>query len=230
MRAHHLQHVPFEGLGSIEPWLQDAGYEISRTQFFNSRYLPDIGDIDLLVILGGPMSVNDEAKHPWLVKEKEYIRGAIESGKPVLGICLGAQLIANSLGGEVFASSEKEIGWFPIEAVNSESSSFFQFPKEIEVLHWHGETFSLPKDAVRIAKSKNCENQAFQIGGNVIGLQFHLETTPLSAQAIVENCRDELVEGEYIQSELKILSAPQKYYSSINRLMDKVLEYLVRPE
>lgn len=230
MRAHHLQHVPFEGLGSIEPWLQDAGYEISRTQFFNSRHLPDIGDIDLLVILGGPMSVNDEAKHPWLVKEKEYIRGAIESGKPVLGICLGAQLIANSLGGEVFASSEKEIGWFPIEAVNSESSSVFQFPKEIEVLHWHGETFSLPKDAVRIAKSKNCENQAFQIGGNVIGLQFHLETTPLSAQAIVENCRDELVEGEYIQSELKILSAPQKHYSSINRLMDKVLEYLVRPE
>jgi len=226
MRAHYLQHVPFEGLGSIEPWLQSAGYEISRTQFFNSGNLPDIGDIDLLVILGGPMSVNDETEHPWLVKEKEFIRGAIEAGKSVLGICLGAQLIANSMGGEVFANSKKEIGWFPAEAVDFEGTSVFQFPKETEVFHWHGETFSLPKGAVQIAKSKGCENQAFQIGGNVIGLQFHLETTPLSAQAIVENCRDELVESEYIQSELEILSASQEHYSSINSLMGEVLEYL----
>ena len=226
MRAHYLQHVPFEGLGSIETWFQNADYEISSTQFFNSEKLPDIGDIDFLVILGGPMSVNDETEHPWLVKEKEYIRGAIEAGKPVLGICLGAQLIANSMGGEVFENSKKEIGWFPVEAVDSESTSVFQFPKETEVFNWHGETFSLPKGAVQIAESKGCENQAFQIGRNVIGLQFHLETTPLSAQAIVENCRDELVEGEYIQSEAEILSASQKRYSSVNSLMDEVLEYL----
>jgi len=226
MRAHYLQHVPFEGLGSIETWLQNADYEISSTQFFNSGKLPDIGDIDFLVILGGPMSVNKETEHPWLVKEKEYISGAIEAGKPVLGICLGAQLIANSMGGEVFANSKKEIGWFPVEAVDSKSTSVFQFPKETEVFHWHGETFSLPKSAVQIAESKGCENQAFQIGRNVVGLQFHLETTPLSAQAIVENCRDEIVEGEYIQSEEEILSASQKRYSSINSLMGEVLEYL----
>ncbi|MDY0269620.1 type 1 glutamine amidotransferase [Trichloromonas sp.] len=225
MRAHYLQHVPFEGLGSIELWLQNAGYEISNTQFFRSNALPEIEDIDFLVVMGGPMSVNDEQEYPWLVNENEFIRNTVESGKPVLGICLGAQLIAKSMGGKVFPNSVKEIGWFQIEGVESEIS-VFQFPQETEVFHWHGETFSLPKGAVQIAKSKGCENQAFQIGRNVIGLQFHLETTPLSAQAIVENCRDELVDGEYIQSEAEILSTPQERYSSINSLMGRVLEYL----
>jgi len=225
-RAHYLQHVPFEGLGSIEFWLNSAGYEISSTHTFNAGAFPEIEDIDLLVVMGGPMSVNDEEEHPWLVKEKEFIRSTIEAGKAVLGICLGAQLIANSMGGRVFPHSVKEIGWFPVKAVESESTSVFQFPQETEVFHWHGETFSLPKGAVQIAQSKGCDNQAFQIGSNVIALQFHLETTPLSAQAIVDNCREELVEGKYIQSEAEILSIPQGRYSSINNLMNKVLEYL----
>ena len=128
MRAHYLQHVPFEGLGSIEPWLQNAGYEISHTQFFNLGVLPSIDEIELLIVMGGPMSVNDETENPWLVKEKKFIRSTIEAGKPVLGICLGAQLISNSMGGKVFSNSEKEIGWFPVEAVKPESSSFFRFP------------------------------------------------------------------------------------------------------
>lgn len=226
MRAHYFQHVRFEGLGSIEGWLQQADYEISSTQFFDFEKLPEIEDIDLLVVMGGPMSVNDELEHPWLVKEKEFIRGVIGAGKPVLGICLGAQLIANAMGCDVFPNRVKEIGWFPVEAVTSGSSSIFRFPQEIEVFHWHGETFNLPRGAVQIAKSKGCENQAFQIGKNVIGLQFHLETTSISVQEIVENCRDELVDGKYIQSETDILSATQERYSSINSLMWNMLEYL----
>lgn len=95
------------------------------------------------------------------------------------------------MGGKVFPNPEKEIGWFPVEAVDLENSSAFRFPEETEVFHWHGETFSLPAGAVQIAKSQGCNNQAFQIGSNVIGLQFHLETTPVSAQSIAENCRDE---------------------------------------
>lgn len=226
MRAHYLQHVLFEGLGSIETWLQKANYEISSTQFYNNENLPKAEEIDLLVIMGGPMSVNDEEDYPWLVKEKKFIKNVIQIGKPVLGICLGAQLIANSMGSEVFPNSEKEIGWFPIQAVMSENNSVFQFPEKIEVFHWHGETFNLPKGAVQIAESDGCKNQAFQIGDNVIGLQFHLETTSTSAQAIVENCRGELVEGKYIQSEREILSASKEQYTLINGLMDRILESL----
>jgi GMP synthase-like glutamine amidotransferase len=226
MRAHYLQHVSFEGLGSIESWLVNAGYEISNTLLYSSAVFPDIESIDFLVVMGGPMSVNDEAEYPWLAQEKDFIKQAIDLGIPVLGICLGAQLIADTMGAKVFPNTVKEIGWFPITAVNSEASSTFQFPKEIDVFHWHGETFSLPEGAVQIAKSQGCENQAFQLGRNVIGLQFHLETTPVSAQALVTNCRDELVAGEYIQSETEILAAVKESYTSINSLMTRVLEYL----
>ena len=226
MKAHYLQHVPFEGLGSIEPWLQNGGYEITSTRFYESDKLPDVGEIDLLIIMGGPMSVNDEKEYPWLVKEKRFLKSVIEAGKPTLGVCLGAQLIADSMGGKVFQNPVKEIGWFPIQATRPENDAVFQFPGEIKVFHWHGETFSLPAGAVQIAASHGCKNQAFQIGTNVIGLQFHLETTPSSAQALVENCRDELVDGEYIQTEAEILSAPQERYSSTNNLMGNILKYL----
>ncbi|MEW7972283.1 MAG: gamma-glutamyl-gamma-aminobutyrate hydrolase family protein [Candidatus Thiodiazotropha endolucinida] len=228
MRAHYLQHVPFEDLGSIDNWLKRSGYEITRTRLYESEELPGIESVDLLVIMGGPMSVNDDQDFPWLVEEKEFIKKVIESGKPVLGICLGAQLIACSLGAEVFSNSVKEIGWIPIRAADSDNPSVFLFPEETDVFHWHGETFNLPMGATRIAESAACKNQAYQIGKHVIGLQFHLETTPASAQAIVENCRDELVEGEYIQTAKEILSVPQAQYGSINSLMEDVLEYITR--
>lgn len=226
MRAHYLQHVPFEGLGSIEEWLKNAGYQITKTQLFSNDVLPEIADIDFLIVMGGPMSVNDEIAYPWLVKEKQFIKNIVESGKPVLGICLGAQLIAHAMGAKIYPNLLKEIGWFPIESVVSDDQSVFQFPEETPVFHWHGETFELPESAVHLAKSEGCKHQAFQIGERVIGLQFHMETTPLSAKAIVENCRDELVDGKYIQAESKILAASQEQYLSINRLMAAVLEYL----
>jgi GMP synthase-like glutamine amidotransferase len=110
MRAHYFQHVPFEGLGSIEPWLEEASYEITCTKFFDSTALPDLSSIDLLIVMGGPMSVNDEEKFPWIVTEKQFIREAIKSEKSVLGICVGAQLIASSMGSIGFQNAEKEIG------------------------------------------------------------------------------------------------------------------------
>jgi GMP synthase-like glutamine amidotransferase len=226
MRAHCLQHVPFEGLGSIATWILNAGYEITCTKFYESGGLPDINGIDLLIVMGGPMSANDEPEYPWLVKEKKFINSVIRNGKPTLGVCLGAQLIANSMGSEVFPNPVKEIGWFPIQPVKTDNESLFQFPGEIDAFHWHGETFVLPEGAVRLAESKGCKNQAFQIGENVIGLQFHLETTPHSAKAIVQNCADELVDGEYIQTREEILSAHKNRYRSINMLMESILEYL----
>jgi GMP synthase-like glutamine amidotransferase len=227
MRAHYLQHVPFEGLGSIAPWLEAAEYEITKTQFFESAELPDLTTIDLLVVMGGPMSVNDKDEFPWLVPEKRFIREAIDSGKPVLGICLGAQLIASAMGAKVYNNTVKEIGWFPVQGVSSIGSSSFSFPPSTKVFHWHGETFDLPPRATLLARSEGCGNQAFQIGTSVIGLQFHLEITPESAWEIVSNCRDELVPSKYIQTEEEILSAKPESYRSINQMMGNILSFLL---
>jgi GMP synthase-like glutamine amidotransferase len=230
MRAHYFQHVPFEGLGSIEPWLETAGYEITNTRFFESAELPDLKKIDLLIVMGGPMSANDEDEFPWLVSEKKFIGEAIHAGKPVLGICLGAQLIAGAAGARVYRNHVKEIGWFPVCGIPSNDSSIFRFPPSLKVFHWHGETFDLPSGAILLAKSDGCENQAFQIGKSVIGLQFHLETTPEAAQEIVSHCRDELIGAKYIQTEEEILSANPERYKSINQLMDNIILFLLQKE
>jgi GMP synthase-like glutamine amidotransferase len=226
MRAHYLQHVPFEGLGSIEPWLDGAGYNTTSTRFFESTRLPDLDEFDLLIVMGGPMSVNDEDEFPWLVHEKQFIRRAIERRKAVLGICLGAQLVASAMGAAVYQNPSKEIGWFPVQGVSSTDSSVFSFPPSVEVFHWHGETFDLPAGAIQLARSEVCKNQAFQLGESVIGLQFHLETTPDTAREIVSHCRAELSPSKYIQSEQSILAAAPDKYQVINALMSDVLAFL----
>lgn len=228
MRAHFLQHVPFEGLGSIKPWLETNGYDLTQTRFFDATDLPDPNGIDFLVVMGGPMSVNDEDAFPWLVQEKQFVRGIIESGAPVLGICLGAQIIASAMGATVFPNPEKEIGWFPIEAIAHNDDAILKLPPSATVFHWHGETFDLPQGAIQLAKSNGCQNQAFQLGKSVIGLQFHLETTPESAREIITHCRGELVPSNYIQTAETILSASPDQYRSINALMEDVLAFLLK--
>lgn len=228
MKVHVLQHVPFEGIGSIASWLNAREAAISYTRFFEDPALPNPDSLDLVIAMGGPMSVNDESALPWLRPEKQFIREAVEGGVPVLGVCLGAQLIASAMGARIYPNRQKEIGWFPIEAAPGGSSHTFRFPDKCTVFHWHGETFDLPSGAMLLAKSAACENQAFQIGKHVIGLQFHLETTAESARAIVSNCRDELTQAPYIQTESDLRSVPDAAYGENNRLMDKVLSYLTR--
>ncbi len=229
MKVHVLQHVPFEGLGSIASWLKDHKAEVTSTRFYDNPALPPWSGLDLIIAMGGPMSVNDEATLPWLRSEKQFIRGAVEHGVPVLGVCLGAQLIASALGARVYRNTQKEIGWFQIEATACPADAY-HFPAKCTVFHWHGETFDLPDDAVRLAKSAACENQAFQVGRHVIGLQFHLEATPESAASILYNCGDELVPGTYIQTESELGIVSGAVYAEINTLMDKVLSYLTRTQ
>lgn len=228
MRAHVLMHVDFEGPGSMATWFAAHGHSLSYTRFYEDiPALPELGQIDVLVIMGGPMSVNDESEFPWLVTEKQFVRAAIQAGKAVLGVCLGAQMIASALGARVYPNHAKEIGWFPVRAAGTEQEGdVFAFPERIEVFHWHGETFDLPAGAELLASSEACRNQAFQWGARAIGLQFHLETTAQTAWRIVENCRDELVPGDYVQGEQTILGAPGARYEAMNLLMGDILDYL----
>ena len=223
-----FQHVPFEGLGALEPALRRVGCDIGHTRFFADARLPDPARIDALIVMGGPMSANDETTLPWLAAEKDFIRRFHASGKPLLGICLGAQLLASALGARVFPNQEKEIGWHPISGLPHSDRSAFCFFNSAEVFHWHGETFDLPSGAIHLARSRACANQAYQIGAS-IGLQFHLETTPATAHALVQHSRSELVPGPFVQTEADILSAPPTKYAALHRLLDALLARWLPP-
>ncbi len=208
MRIHILQHEKFEGPGYIEDWIRGKNHELTYTRFYENSELPASDGFDFLIIMGGSMSVNDEQRFPWLKQEKQFIKSAIENGKIVLGICLGAQLIASSLGKKVFPNLYKEIGWFEItltpEAKGNKLFDFF--PNETNVFHWHGDTFDLPDNATHIAASQGCRNQAFVYKDKVIGLQFHIEATESLLRSMAANGLDELVEDKYIQTEEQLLN------------------------
>jgi GMP synthase-like glutamine amidotransferase len=228
MRAHYLQHVPFEGLGSIETWLTHRDAKLTCTRLFEKAEFPEIDSLDLLIVMGGPMSVNDERTLPWLVPEKKFVERALAAKVPTLGICLGAQLIANVMGSSVFPNREPEIGWHEIEPVAAVGTPFARiFDRKQLAFHWHGETFDLPSDAVHLARSAACEHQAFSVGDHALGLQFHLETTEASARGLIENCRNEIRNAPWIQSESEMLADPSRF-GRINETMGRVLAALLQ--
>jgi GMP synthase-like glutamine amidotransferase len=206
-RFHCLQHVPFETPGNIEVWAKQKGHAISFTFFFNKGELPSVDEFDALLIMGGPMSVHDENDFAWLIKEKEFIAAAIREHKKILGICLGAQLIADVLGAKVYSNKDKEIGFMPVH-FNEDALKkpfFTNFNPEETVFHWHGETFDLPDEAVLLASTETCTNQAFMIGDNITGLQFHLEVTPEIVKDMLAHEGHELVPAPHIHQAAKIL-------------------------
>ncbi len=180
----------------ISEWANAHGHEITLYNSFLGELPKDLS-FDLLIVLGGPLSANENID--WLDNEKDFIQKALSKDKLILGICLGAQLIAKLLGAKIARNSVKEIGWFPITCADN-----FLSPT-LKVFHWHGETFDLPKDSELLASSEACKNQAFAYKDNVLGLQFHLEMNLDSLNEIITHCSDELVAGKYIQNKRQIL-------------------------
>jgi len=227
MRVHYLQHVPFEGIGSMAAYFKNNGHALSSTRLYEGQVLPDPHTIDFLIVMGGPMGVHDDLQFPWMKKEKDFIRACMDKGKTVFGICLGAQLIAHVLGAKVYKNKCAEIGWFPLTISNETRDTVFKdvFSPGIEVFHWHGDTFDIPESGVPIASSPACTNQGFIIDNRIVGFQFHLETTPESAMALIENCGHELDGSAFVQTE-KELMADEKRFIIINEAMTAVLERL----
>lgn len=227
MKIHCLQHVSFEALGSMAPWIQANGHELFWTRLYAGEPCPPVDELDWLIILGGPMNIYQESEYPWLRMEKHMIEQALKKKKTVLGICLGAQLIADVLGAGVHPNRYKEIGWFPIHKAEASSSLALAtfLPEQLEVFHWHGDTFDLPAGAIRLAGSFACENQGFIYRDRAVALQFHLETTPQAARALIENGRDEISAGPFIQTPADMLSDPSRFVR-INAVMTDLLENL----
>ncbi len=228
MRIHALLHVAFEGLGSIGQWITAHGHQLSCTRLYAGDPLPCSDAIDRLIIMGGPMNIYEDAQYPWLTGEKALIREVIAAGKSAVGICLGAQLLADALGSPVFAGPEKEIGWLPISvtAAGQETALLSGLPDQATVFHWHGDTFNLPPGAVHLAESAGCSQQAFLYDNRILGLQCHLESTPETVREILAHCRHELVPGRYIQTETEIAGAAPEQYQHINSLMATLLNRL----
>jgi len=178
VRIRCLQHVSFEGPGAICDWALARGHEMEITEAWRAP-MPGVESFDALIVMGGPMGVHDELELPWLHGEKTLIRSAIDTSRMVVGICLGAQLMADVLGARVYRNAHREIGWLPVDltAAATTTGIFRGLPDRPVVFQWHGDTFDLPAGAVRLASSEGCCNQAFLAGRRALALQFHFEST-----------------------------------------------------
>jgi GMP synthase (glutamine-hydrolysing) len=225
MNLHYIQHVPFETPGQILTWAQDHGHSVTGTRLYAGEILPAPGTLDWLVVMGGPMSIGDEKAHPWLIVEKRFIEAALEKNKTIFGVCLGAQLLASVLGANVYRNRHREIGWFEVKLTRDAATfpATRKLPRKFTPLHWHGDTFDIPRGAVNIAESKACTNQAFVYGGRVIGLQFHLEMTERGVGDLVENCRNEIEPAPWIQPAETIAAGKTRLHTGhtiLNSLLD----------
>lgn len=213
MRVHCLQHLEFETFGTIRKWIEKREHKLTITLPHETPNFPDPGDFDLLIIMGGLMSVYGEEYHPWIKLEKEFVKKMIEADKPILGSCFGGQLIAEVLGARVLENRFKEIGWHGVKKVSSPSGleesspkDFPEcFPEEFTAFMWHGDAFEIPAGAVKLFESEACQNQGFIYNGKVLGLQFHPEADGAWIGKLVENCESELAGGKYVQTEAEIL-------------------------
>jgi GMP synthase-like glutamine amidotransferase len=223
-RLQCIQHVPFEGLGRIETFARVNGFSVSTTRIYENDPFPGPESFDWLVVMGGPMSVYEENAFPWITEEKKCIDRAIAAHKKVIGICLGAQLIASVLGARVYPNHHKEIGWFPVSVKPRarDQKILRDIPDRFLAFHWHGDRFDIPWGAVHFAGSEACENQGFFVGDHVLGLQFHCESTRKSVELLVEQCANDIGMGQWTQGPSTILSNMHNI-REINVIMDTFL-------
>ncbi|WP_242513198.1 type 1 glutamine amidotransferase [Halochromatium salexigens] len=228
MKIHCLMHVPFEGPAQMADWAESRGHPIAFSHLFAGDALPALDAFDRLVVMGGPMGVGNEDRYPWLSAEKTLIRSAIEAGRSLVGVCLGAQLIAEALGARVSRNPQQEIGWFPIRLTEAARTHPFcqDLPAELQVLHWHGDTFALPPGALHLAASEACTQQGFLVDERILGLQFHLEMTPTSLRTLCSYCADELVAAPYVQSAEQMLAVSPVRYEETARVLEVLLDRL----
>ncbi|MBA4371277.1 MAG: hypothetical protein C0402_00265 [Thermodesulfovibrio sp.] len=206
-----LKNVPHEGPGTIEDYLRDNGISY-RLVDCSAEAIPDAGDFETLVMMGGPMSVNDTALYPYLLKEINLAAEFMQKGKKVLGVCLGAQLMARALGASVYAGPAPEVGWYDIELLDAGLTDPVMtqvalhprtgdFTTRFKVFHWHGETFDLPEGSARLAQSALYPNQAFRYGSTSYAFQFHLEVT---REMIYDWLKNEAIDKDRLKSDTEM--------------------------
>jgi GMP synthase (glutamine-hydrolysing) len=218
--------MPFEHPASIADWASENNHTTSYTKVFEDGGFPPTDSFDMLVIMGGIMGVYEEDEYHWMAAEKSCIKKSIEAKKKVLGICLGSQFIAEALGSKVFPHTVKEIGWLPVEKVMSHPLTK-KLPQTFTTFHWHGDTFTLPENAVHLFKTEACSQQGFVYNDHVAGLQFHMEVKEDLLNGMTEHERAELIKNDFVQTEDEIKNLMQQYISNQKKMMYDILDAFV---
>lgn len=205
-----LRHVPFEGVGRMRAYWASRGVRLEEWVATDGKPLPPLEKRMGLVVMGGPMGADDEARYAWMAGEKRLIESALKREIPVLGFCLGAQLLARVLGASVRPMGYREIGWWPVQRADSmlTLSALKTFPDSFTAFHWHGDAFALPAGATRLFRSEACAEQGFAYGEKAWGFQFHPEIGPEEAHSLVEACGHEVREGGFWVASAEALTAP----------------------
>ncbi|MEO0453049.1 MAG: type 1 glutamine amidotransferase [Verrucomicrobiota bacterium] len=226
MKIHWFQHVPYEGLGMIEEWADSSGHSLEKTFWPEKNTEPDLSQADALIIMGGPMSVNDSDQLPWLAIEKESLQNWLQTGRPVLGICLGAQLIAESLDGVVIENPERELGWYPLATSPGAAKDplLSIIPDGLHVFHWHGETFTMLHKVIPLGASTACPRQGFHAPPGIIGFQFHLELGSAHLEELVGQGHLPEWEGPFIQDQATILKEAKDYEAGNKKVLFQLLD------
>ena len=230
MRWHCLQHLPDEGPGYAAAWLAAHGHVLTYTKLFEpDPVFPTLAEFDGLLVLGGAMSVHDEAAFPWLALEKDFLREVLRAGKITLAICLGAQLVAQALGGEVRRNPAPEIGFWTVRfAAKALAHPLLRgWPGKATVLHWHVDTFTVPPGAVRVGMSAGCAAQGYVWGDGIIGLQFHPEMTEEMVEKLLAfEDHETAEEQEFVQTAAQIRSKLKSVWKG-RQLIELLLENMV---
>ncbi len=222
-----LQHVPFEGPGAFLHWAEARQYPLEIFPLYAGKPLPHTSTFDCLLMMGGPMGVADEPAYPWMGPEKRLLRETIAAGKPVIGICLGAQLLAEALGSRVYPGKQKEIGWFPIQ-FHPTAAERFSLPAALRVFHWHGETFDLPEGAQLLASSGLYPHQGFLAQDRFLALQFHMEVTPKSLESMIQHGEAEIAAGgDWVQSAQEMRAVSPEIFASLHQTLFQLLDGLL---
>lgn len=226
MKIHALINDSFVDLGTIKGWAKKREHTITTTAVYRNENFPKVHDLDMLIILGGYMGAYEEEKYPWLKYEKAFIKKVIKSGKVVLGICLGAQIIAEVIGGKVFPHKHQEIGWWQVNFKKEiENIPFFKnLPQKIKVFQYHGDTYELPNEAICLAENKACKNQMFIYNDRVVGLQFHPEFNEKKLKEIASFYDENKIKsGKFVQKPEEFLGKIQNHKAT-NKFLYKLLD------
>jgi len=226
-----VKHVENEGPGLIESLFKKNGWELETIEPAKGEGLPEnLDGVAAVIMLGGPMSANDSDTYPFLQDELAFIKKVLKEEMPFLGICLGAQLLAKACGARVFKAPQEEIGWHSIDAtVEGQKDILFRdIAKNIMVFQWHEDTFNIPKECRHLAKSDVCRNQAFRVGSNAYGLQFHVEMTEDMVTSWMDGFEKNIDKGKIINDTAMIMDLFQLQYEQIIMNFARLIESYIR--